>query len=61
MTFVETESGYVAYNKDTSSIFDIIYIDKVDMFGDGEYTFKISGVKSEYDLTDEEKALLGID
>ena len=60
MTFVETESGYVAYNKDTSSIFDIIYIDKVDMFGDGEYTFKISGVKSKYDLTDEEKALFGI-
>ena len=60
MTFVETESGYVAYNKDTSSIFDIIYIDKVDMFGDGEYTFKISDVKSKYDLTDEEKALLGI-
>ena len=60
LTFIETERGYVAYNKDTSSIFDIIYIDKVDMFGDGEYTFKISDVKSKYDLTDEEKALLGI-
>ena len=44
-----------------TSIFDIIYIDKVDMFGDGEYTFKISEVKSRYDLTDEEKALLGIE
>ncbi len=54
----ETNYGYIISNEDDT--FNFISIEKTDTFGDGEYTLKISGVKSRYDLTDEEKALLGI-
>ncbi len=57
LKFTPIETGYIG-NNDHS---DFYFFDKVDMFGDGEYTFKISEVKSRYDLTDEEKALLGIE
>ena len=57
---VPFEDGYIGYSYNEYHYF--CYFDKVDIFGDGEYRFRISNVKSKFDseLTAKEKEMFGI-
>ena len=60
--FKKTESGYLAYYFD-GEYYLLFYLDEIDLFGDGDYSLRIKNsreTKEKY-LTDEEKALLGIE